>query len=72
MLELLVGRLVGRGVLADLLADLRELRADLVVGEGLELGFEAVGLVDERLEASDLAVVRVDEAGKEASWTAEV
>ena len=39
--------------------------ADLLVGEGLELGLERVGLVDQRLEASDLAVVRVDEAGQE-------
>ena len=40
--------------------------ADLLVGHGLELGFEGVGLVDERLQASDLAVVRVDETGKES------
>ena len=42
--------------------------ADLVVGQGLELGLEGVDLVDQRLEPSDLAVVRVDESGKEASW----
>ena len=45
---------------------LGEPRADLVVGQGLDLGLELVRLVDQRLDASDLAVVRVDEPGQEA------
>jgi len=52
--------------LAEVGADLLEARADLRVGEGLDLCFEIVGLVDERLDPFQLAVVRVDESGKEA------
>ena len=60
----------GDGDLADLVADLGEPGPDLVVGEGLDLGLERVRLVDRRLDASDLAVVRVDETGKELHGTA--
>ena len=66
VVELVVGRLVRLGVRADLLADLGELGADLLVGQGLEFGLERVGLVDQGLDASKLAVVRVDETGKES------
>ena len=69
VVELVLGRLVGLGDLVDLLADLRELRADLLVGERLVLGLERVGLVDQGIDASDLAVIRVDEAGKELHGT---
>ena len=40
--------------------------ADLLVREGLDLGLEIVGLVDERLDPLELAVVGVDEPGKKA------
>ena len=40
-MELVLGRLVRLGDLADLLADLGEALADLLVGQGLDLGFEA-------------------------------
>ena len=40
--------------------------ADLLVGEGLELGLEVVGLVDDRLEPVELAVVGVEESGEQA------
>ena len=66
MVELVIGRLVGFGGLEDLRAELRELGADLVVGEGLDLGLEGVRLVDQGLEASDLAVIRVDEPVQES------
>ena len=65
VVELVVGRLLGLARRPDLLADLRELGADLLVGQGLELGLERVRLVDPGLDASQLAVVRVDETGKE-------
>ena len=66
VVELVLGRLVGRGGLGDLGAELGECGADLLVGEGLVFGLEGVGLVDQRLEASDLAVVRVDETVQES------
>ncbi len=67
---LVLGRLLRDGDLEDLGADVREPRPDLVVGEGLDLGLERVRLVDRWLDASDLAVVRVDESGKELHGTA--
>jgi hypothetical protein len=66
MVELVLGWLVGRGRLERVGAELVERGADLLVGEGLVFGFEGVRLVDERLQSSDLAVVRVDESGKES------
>ena len=72
VVELVIGRLVRLRELEDLLADLRELRADLVVGERLEFGFERVGLLDHRLDTSDLAVIRVDETGKELHGTVSI
>jgi hypothetical protein len=66
MVELVVGGLVGLGDLADLVADLGEPGADLLVAERGDLGLELVGLVDDGLQASKLAVVRVDETGEES------
>ena len=66
VVELVLGRLVGCGRLERIGAELVERGADLLVGEGLVFGFEGVRLVDERLQSSDLAVVRVDESGKES------
>ena len=66
IVELVIGRLVGLGGLEDLGAELREVGADLVVGEGLDLGLEGVRRVDQGLEASDLAVIRVDEPVQES------
>jgi hypothetical protein len=54
--------LVGLRDVADLLADLVEPLADLVVAERRDLVLELVGLVDDGLEPSQLAVVRVDKA----------
>src|SRR6185503_17240331 len=70
-LQIRVVALVVRGFLGDdrlteLLADGRESLADLRVAEGLDLGFEIVGLVDERLDPLQLTVVRVDEPGKKS------
>ena len=64
--QLVLGRLAGRREGPDLLADLGELGPDLRVGQAFELGLEGVDLVDHRLESFQLAVVRVDELGKEA------
>ena len=72
VVELVVGRLVRLGARADLVADLRELGADLLVGQRLEFGLERVGLVDQGLDASELAVVRVDETGKESHGTVSI
>ncbi len=69
VVQLVVGRLTLRGSGVDLFADLGELGPDGVVGKGLDLGLEAVGLVDPRLDASNLAVIRVDETGKESHGT---
>ena len=66
MVELVLRRLVGHGDPRDLGAERGEPGADLVVGEGLDLGLEVVRLVDERLDPFELAVVRVDEAVQEA------
>ena len=71
MVALVVGRLVGLGGLEDLGLELGEVGADLLVGEPLVLGFERVRLVDQREEASDLAVVRVDESVQESHDTPE-
>ena len=62
----------GCGARADLVADLGELGADLLVGQRLEFGLERVGLVDQGLDASKLAVVRVDETGKESHGTVSI
>jgi hypothetical protein len=64
--QLLLGRLAGLRQLADLFADLGEPLADLVIGEGRDLGLELVRLVDQGLDPSKLTVVRVDELGKKA------
>ncbi len=66
VVEFVLGRVVRRGDLVDLRPDLGELGLDLVVAERLEFGFEAVDLIDERLDPSKLAVVGVDETGKQA------
>src|SRR5688572_28992192 len=66
VVQLVLGRLIRGGLRVDLFADLGELRADLLFGQRLEFGFERVRLVDHRLDPSDLAVVRVDETGKES------
>ena len=63
-MEFVLGRLIRLGDLADLLTDLGESLADLLVGLRLDLGFETVRLVNDWLEASDLTVVGVDETGK--------
>ena len=65
VVELVVGRLLGLDARADLVADLGELGTDLLVGQAFELGLERVGLLDPGLDPSQLAVVRVDETGKE-------
>ena len=44
--QLVLGRLAGDGGLVDLLADRGEALADLVVGQGGDLGLELVDLVD--------------------------
>src|SRR6266511_4399053 len=61
-----LGRLVRLGGLVDLLADHLDAAADLLFGERLELSFEGARLVDHWLDASDLAVVRVDETVEKA------
>ena len=66
VVALVLGRLVRDGEFQDLGPDLGELGADLVIGERFELGFEAVDLVDVGLDPSKLAIVRVDETGKQA------
>jgi hypothetical protein len=66
VMELVLGRLVRFGDLEDLLADHREALADLLVGKGLDLGFEGVRLVDEGLEVMELTIVGVDKTGKES------
>ena len=66
VVELVVRGLAGLRRLADLLAELGEAGADLVVGQTLELGLELVGPVGERLDAFDLPVVGVDKPVQEA------
>ena len=66
VVELVLGRFVGRRHLADLVADLGEAGRDLVVGEGAELVREVVGLIDDGLEPRDLAFVGVEESVEEA------
>ena len=72
VVALVLGRLVGLRDLADLLADLGEPLADLVVGERGDLGLELVGLVDDGLETSELAVSSSRRIGRRTSWPAEV
>ena len=66
VVALVVGRLLGLAGVANLVADLVDEGADLLVGARLHLGLELVDPVDERLDAPELAVVRVDEAAQEA------
>ena len=63
VVELVVGGFVGLCDLADLVPDLGELGADRVIGEAFDLLLESIGGIDQGLESSDLAVVRVDETG---------
>ena len=65
VVQLVVGRFVRHGGSGDLGAELGERRPDLIVGQRLVVGLEGVRLVDQGLEASDLAVVRVDETVQE-------
>src|SRR5829696_6553965 len=66
MAELLVGGLLLLGDIPDVGLDDVDALADLVVGEGRELVLERVDVVDDWLEAADLAVVRVEESGEKA------
>jgi hypothetical protein len=66
VMEFVFRRLARLGDLADLFTNLGEALADLLGGERLDLGLEGVDLVDDRLNVSKLAVVRVDESGKES------
>ena len=66
VMALVVGRLLGLAGLADLLANLVDEGADLLVGARLHLGLQLVDPLDERLDAMELAVVRVDEPAQEA------
>src|SRR3989304_1592375 len=66
LLELLLGCLLRLGLLRDLGAQGRHPRADVRVGEALEFGLEGVDLVDEALEALDLALVGVHETVEDA------
>ena len=52
-------------LLSKLVAQRKETRADVLVGEGLELCLQLVRFVDERLDPLQLTVVRIDEPGKE-------
>ena len=65
VVELVVGRLLLDDGLVELRAQLEESGADVLVGQRLELGFQLVRFVDERLDPLQLTVVRVDEPGKE-------
>ena len=47
VVELVVGRLLGLGGRADLVADLADLRCGSLGGHALEFGFECIGLVDQ-------------------------
>ncbi len=66
VVELVLGRLLGGGILRDLRADRAHPLPDLLVGEGGELVLELVGLVDDWLEAIDLTVVGIEEFGEQA------
>jgi hypothetical protein len=66
VVALVVGRLLGLAGFADLLANLVDKGAYLCVGARLHLGLQLVDPLDERLDAMELAVVRVDEAAQEA------
>ncbi len=57
VVQLVVARLLAGRELADVVADLRERRADLVVGQRLVFGLECVGGVDLRLDPAQLTVV---------------
>jgi hypothetical protein len=66
MVAFVIGRFIRHGGLEDLGAQFGEVGPDLRIGEGLVLRLEGVRLVDHGLEASDLAVVRVDEPVQES------
>ena len=66
VVALVLGRLVGRGSLDQLGADPGDPFADRVIGQGFELGFEVVDLVDQRLNPAQLAVVGIDRSGEVA------
>ena len=65
VVELVLGRLLGLGDLADLVADLGEAGADLLVGEGL-ISASSSFASSTNGWMRQLAVVRVDETGKES------
>ena len=69
--ELVLGRLLRLRGLEDLGADQVDPLADLLVGEGLVLGFELVRAIDERLDPAQLAVVVVEESWRGSAWPAE-
>ena len=71
MVELVVGRFLELRGGAHLIADLGELGTDLVIGQTFELGFEPIGLVHPWLDPLQLAVIRIDETGKETHRTVE-
>src|SRR6185369_10913407 len=71
MLELVLGRLIGRRGLDQLGADARDAFTDLVVGQRLELGLEGIDLVDERLDPTELTVVGIEETGEDAHGSQE-
>ena len=66
VVELVLARLVRGRDLLDLGAELGEAGPDLLIGEGLDLGAQRVGRVDERLNPLQLSIVRVHEAGQES------
>ena len=66
MMELVLGRLVGHGLDPDLLAERVESGPDLGVAQRLELGFEAVRVVDQGLDPFDFPVIGVNEPVEEA------
>ena len=65
VVELVVGRLLLHDGLAELVAQPEEPGPDVLVGQGLDLGFQLDRFVDERLDPLQLTVVRIDEPGKE-------
>ena len=66
VVKLVVGWLLGLGGVADLLANLVDEGAQLLIGASLHLGLQVVDPLDERFYAPELAVVRVNEAAQEA------
>ena len=62
MVQLIVGGFGGRRILEDLCAQADHALTDLLVRERLELGLQAVDLVDERLQPPHLALAAAGEA----------